>query len=57
MLTDFGKYQNKSKGIPLQLFDQKSIFPFTITMIEKVIKFLSNYILTNALRSDRIVPV
>ncbi len=45
-MADFGKYQNKSNGIPLQLLDQKSIFPVTITMTIKVIKFPSNYILT-----------
>ena len=45
MLTDYGKYRNKSNEIPLQLPDRKSIFPVTITLIEIVIESLSNYLL------------
>ena len=48
---DYGKYRNKSNEIPLQLHDWKSIFPVTIALIQIVIEFLSNYILSTVIVS------
>jgi hypothetical protein len=51
LYPDIGKYRNKSNGILLQLSYQKSIFHFTITLLEIVIDFLSNFILKIVLMS------
>ncbi len=40
---DFGNYQKKSNGVLLQIHDLKSIFSVTITMIDFVIEYPSNY--------------
>ena len=47
----YGKYRNKSNEIQLQLHDWKSIFPVTITLIQIVIEFLSNYIISTVIVS------
>ena len=49
--SDYGKYRKKSNELPLQVLEEKCIFPVTIPLNVNVIEFLSNYTFSKVIMS------